>query len=153
LRLAVDRVRAARRAIDDSGTGVLLTGRSEGFITGRPDLAETIRRLVAYAEAAPDCSLCARCARAERHRRDRQRRCAETGQRARRRRLPDRGAACRSRRPSHQRRRRARPRRVDRFLIAAKEIAAQGTFTGIGRGISVPEMNSLFGTSGRHGAG
>ncbi|HKC56521.1 MAG TPA: isocitrate lyase/phosphoenolpyruvate mutase family protein, partial [Vicinamibacterales bacterium] len=39
------------------------------------------------------------------------------------------------------------------FLIAAKEIAAQGTFTGIGRGISVPEMNNLFGTSGRHGAG
>ena len=53
--LAVERVRAARRAIDDSGTGVLLTGRSEGFIVGRPDLAETIRRLVAYAEAGADC--------------------------------------------------------------------------------------------------
>ena len=35
--------------------GVLLTGRSEGFIVGRPDLAETIRRLVAYAEAGADC--------------------------------------------------------------------------------------------------
>ena len=46
---------AARRAIDDSGTGVLLTGRSEGFIVGRPDLAETIRRLTAYAEAGADC--------------------------------------------------------------------------------------------------
>jgi len=34
---------------------VLLTGRSEGFIVGRPDLAETIRRLVAYAEAGADC--------------------------------------------------------------------------------------------------
>lgn len=53
--LAVDRVRAARRAIDASGTGVLLTGRSEGFIVGRPDLAETIRRLTAYAEAGADC--------------------------------------------------------------------------------------------------
>ena len=53
--LAVARVRAARRAIDDSGTGVLLTGRSEGFIVGRPDLAETIRRLTAYAEAGADC--------------------------------------------------------------------------------------------------
>ena len=53
--LAVERVRAARRAIDDSGTGVLLTGRSEGFIAGRPDLAETIRRLTAYAEAGADC--------------------------------------------------------------------------------------------------
>ena len=54
-RLAVDRIRAARRAIDDSGAAVLLTGRSEGFISGRPDLAETIARLVAYAEAGADC--------------------------------------------------------------------------------------------------
>jgi 2-methylisocitrate lyase-like PEP mutase family enzyme len=53
--LAVERVRAARRAIDESGTAVLLTGRSEGFIVGRPDLAETVRRLVAYAEAGADC--------------------------------------------------------------------------------------------------
>jgi 2-methylisocitrate lyase-like PEP mutase family enzyme len=53
--LAVERIKAARRAIDDSGTGVLLTGRSEGFIAGRPDLAETIRRLTAYAEAGADC--------------------------------------------------------------------------------------------------
>lgn len=53
--LAVERIRAARRAIDDSGTGVLLTARSEGFIVGRPDLAETIRRLTAYAEAGADC--------------------------------------------------------------------------------------------------
>ena len=40
--LAVERIQAARRAIDDSGTGILLTGRSEGFIVGRPDLGETI---------------------------------------------------------------------------------------------------------------
>jgi len=53
--LAVERIRAARRAIDDSGTGILLTGRSEGFIVGRPDLAETLRRLTAYAEAGADC--------------------------------------------------------------------------------------------------
>jgi 2-methylisocitrate lyase-like PEP mutase family enzyme len=53
--LSVERIRAARRAIDDSGTGILLTGRSEGFIVGRPDLAETIRRLTAYAEAGADC--------------------------------------------------------------------------------------------------
>lgn len=49
--LAVERIRAARQAIDDSRTGIVLTGRSEGFIVGRPDLAETIRRLRAYAEA------------------------------------------------------------------------------------------------------
>jgi 2-methylisocitrate lyase-like PEP mutase family enzyme len=55
LDLAVERVRAARHAIDQSGTDVVLTGRSEGFIVGRADLAETIRRLTAYAEAGADC--------------------------------------------------------------------------------------------------
>jgi 2-methylisocitrate lyase-like PEP mutase family enzyme len=53
--LAVERISAARRAIDESGTGILLTGRSEGFIAGRPDLSETIKRLQAYAEAGADC--------------------------------------------------------------------------------------------------
>lgn len=53
--LAVERVRAARQAIDDSGTGVVLTGRSEGFVCGRPDINETIRRLSAYDEAGADC--------------------------------------------------------------------------------------------------
>ena len=53
--LAVERIRAARRAIDERGTGVLLTGRSEGFIVGRPDIGETIRRLTAYAEAGAEC--------------------------------------------------------------------------------------------------
>lgn len=53
--LAVERIQAAREAIDRSGTATLLTGRSEGFRFGRPDLAETIRRLVAYAEAGADC--------------------------------------------------------------------------------------------------
>jgi 2-methylisocitrate lyase-like PEP mutase family enzyme len=53
--LSVERVSAARRAIDDSKTGILLTGRSEGFIVGRPDLRQTIRRLTAYAEAGADC--------------------------------------------------------------------------------------------------
>src|SRR6185295_1834806 len=43
--LAVDRIKAARHAIDASRTGVLLTARTEGFIAGRPDLEETIRRL------------------------------------------------------------------------------------------------------------
>ncbi len=53
--LAVERVRAARAAIDDSGTRVVLTARSEGFVVGRPDIDETIRRLRAYAEAGADC--------------------------------------------------------------------------------------------------
>lgn len=53
--LAVERMKAARMAIDETGTGVVLTGRSEGFVVGRPDLDETIRRLRAYAAAGADC--------------------------------------------------------------------------------------------------
>ncbi|HLY22690.1 MAG TPA: isocitrate lyase/phosphoenolpyruvate mutase family protein [bacterium] len=53
--LAVARIRAARAAIDRAGGDVLLVGRSEGFIVGRPDLDETIRRLRAYASAGADC--------------------------------------------------------------------------------------------------
>jgi 2-methylisocitrate lyase-like PEP mutase family enzyme len=55
LPLAVERIRAARAAIDASGTGVLLTGRAECFLVGHPDpLKESIRRLEAYAEAGAD---------------------------------------------------------------------------------------------------
>jgi 2-methylisocitrate lyase-like PEP mutase family enzyme len=51
---AVARVRAARAAIDKAD-GPIFTARSEGFIVGRPDLAETIRRLTAFADAGADC--------------------------------------------------------------------------------------------------
>jgi len=54
-KLAVDRIRAARRAIDASGTNVLLVARCEGFLVGQPDLAATIKRLQAFAEAGADC--------------------------------------------------------------------------------------------------
>ena len=53
--LAVERIMAARAAIDKTGSGVLLTGRSEGFFVGRPDIKETIKRLEAYAAAGADC--------------------------------------------------------------------------------------------------
>src|SRR5262245_2572796 len=53
--LAIERIRAARRAIDESGTGIVLTGRSEGFLVGRTELSATIARLTAYAEAGADC--------------------------------------------------------------------------------------------------
>jgi len=52
---AVARLRAARRAIDESGTGTLLVGRAENFFLGKPDLADTIARLKAYSEAGADC--------------------------------------------------------------------------------------------------
>jgi 2-methylisocitrate lyase-like PEP mutase family enzyme len=55
LPLAVERIRAARAAIDDSGAEVLLTARAECFLVGHADpLWESIRRLQAYAEAGAD---------------------------------------------------------------------------------------------------
>lgn len=53
--LAVARIAAARKAVDDSGSRVLLTARSEGFFAGKPDFDETVARLEAYAEAGADC--------------------------------------------------------------------------------------------------
>ncbi|HEY6027570.1 MAG TPA: isocitrate lyase/phosphoenolpyruvate mutase family protein [Pseudolabrys sp.] len=53
--LALKRVRTARDAIDRTGTGVVFCARTEGFIHGRPDLDETIRRLKAFADAGADC--------------------------------------------------------------------------------------------------
>jgi 2-methylisocitrate lyase-like PEP mutase family enzyme len=53
--LALARVKAARAAIDKAGGDVVFTARTEGFIRGRPDLDETIRRLQAFSEAGADC--------------------------------------------------------------------------------------------------
>jgi 2-methylisocitrate lyase-like PEP mutase family enzyme len=53
--VAVERMRAARKAIDQAGGDTLLVGRAEGFLVGRPDLDETIRRLKAYSDAGADC--------------------------------------------------------------------------------------------------
>ena len=52
---AVSRLRAARAAIDESRTGVMLVGRAENFISNRPDLDDTIAHLKAYSEAGADC--------------------------------------------------------------------------------------------------
>lgn len=52
---AVERIRAARAAIDEAGGDTLLVGRAENFFVGRPDLDDAIRRLQAYAEAGADC--------------------------------------------------------------------------------------------------
>jgi methylisocitrate lyase len=144
--LAVERVHAARQAIDRSGTGVLLTARSEGFIVGRPDLDETIRRLIAYAGAGAEC-LYAPGLRtraqivavvnavapkpvnvlvgsdfttvAE---------LAEAGVR----RISVGGALARA--------------AWGGFLQAAKEIAEHGTFTTLGRGVPFAEINQAFAT-------
>jgi methylisocitrate lyase len=144
--LAVERIQAARQAIDESGTGVLLTARSEGFIVGRPDLAETIRRLVAYAEAGADCLF----APGLRTRHDIVKVVAalspkpvnvlvgsdfatvgelrELGVR----RISVGGALARA--------------AWTGFLQAAQEIAEHGTFARMGRSITFDEMNQLFRT-------
>ena len=54
--LAVERIRAARAAIDTSKTGVVLTGRCEAWLVHDPDPLHTaLERLAAYAEAGADC--------------------------------------------------------------------------------------------------
>ncbi len=53
--LALARVKAARAAVDAAGGEVVLTARTEGFIRGRPDIAETVRRIEAFAAAGADC--------------------------------------------------------------------------------------------------
>ncbi|MET3890378.1 2-methylisocitrate lyase-like PEP mutase family enzyme [Bosea sp. OAE506] len=53
--LAVERIRAARKAIDETGSGVVLTARAECFLTAHPQAqAESVRRLEAYREAGAD---------------------------------------------------------------------------------------------------
>ncbi len=54
LPLAVERIRAARAAIDATGQDVLLVGRTENYVIGRTDVQETIERLTAYAAAGAD---------------------------------------------------------------------------------------------------
>ena len=142
--LAIERIRAARRAIDGSATQVLLTGRSEGFIAGRPDLKETIARLIAYAEAGADCLHAPGLQRLD----DiaavvkavapkpvnvlvwsgfaTVRQLEDLGVR----RISVGGALARS--------------AWTGFLRAAKDIAQRGTFTALGESITGPEMNRLF---------
>ena len=109
-------LRAARGAIDKAGGDVLLVGRAECFLLGRPDLDETIARLKAYANAGADCLYCARHQdpRADRGGGERSR--AEAGQCADvvGRQSADRRRPRRARRAPHQRRRRARARRLGR---------------------------------------
>lgn len=144
--LAVERIRASRRALDERTRDVMLVGRSEGFIAGRPDLRETIRRLTAFAEAGADCLY----APGLRSLADIEAvvkavaprpvnvlvgsgfttvaALAEIGVR----RISVGGALARS--------------AWTGFLTAAREIAGQGTFTELGRAVPGIEMNAAFWT-------
>src|SRR5258707_902437 len=53
--LAVERIKAARKAVDADNSKVMLTGRCEAYLVGKPDLAMVIERLNAYSEAGADC--------------------------------------------------------------------------------------------------
>ena len=53
--LAVARIKAARKAIDADKSNVMLTGRCEAYLVGKPDLGFVIERLNAYSEAGADC--------------------------------------------------------------------------------------------------
>jgi 2-methylisocitrate lyase-like PEP mutase family enzyme len=52
---AVERIRAARKAIDKAGGDTMLIGRAECFLVGKPDIEFAIARLKAYANAGADC--------------------------------------------------------------------------------------------------
>jgi 2-methylisocitrate lyase-like PEP mutase family enzyme len=54
--LAVQRIRAARAAIDASGSEVVLTARCEAWLVGVPEPGRiSLERLVAFADAGADC--------------------------------------------------------------------------------------------------
>lgn len=52
---SLERLQAAREAIDESGSQIVLTGRAEHFFVGVPDLDDCLLRLQAYAKAGADC--------------------------------------------------------------------------------------------------
>lgn len=55
IEVAVERMQAARRAIDETGGDTLLIGRAENFFAGKPDIDDAIARLKAYSAAGADC--------------------------------------------------------------------------------------------------
>jgi hypothetical protein len=141
---AVERMRAARAAIDGSGGDTLLVGRAENFIVGRPDLADTIARLKAVRRRRRRLPLRAGHPHARADRRRRRRGEAQARQPAARRR--DRLDPRRRRRDGRapdQRRRRPRARGVGGFLRAARGLA-QGRFDGLAGATPGPELNAFF---------
>ncbi|MFN7915501.1 MAG: isocitrate lyase/phosphoenolpyruvate mutase family protein [Vicinamibacterales bacterium] len=142
--LAVERIAAAREAIEASRTGTMLVARSEGFIAGRPDLDETIRRLRAFSDAGADCLYAPGIRSREQIAAVVQAvapkpvnvlvsapfitvaELADLGVR----RVSVGGALARA--------------AWGGFLTAAREIAEHGTFSALGRGVPSPEMNGLF---------
>jgi 2-methylisocitrate lyase-like PEP mutase family enzyme len=146
LSAAVDRIRAARRAIDERGGDTLLVARAECFLVGLPDLDATIGRLKAYAGAGADCLYAPGISKAAQIRAVVEavhpkpvnllvsapgeftlRQIADLGVR----RVSVGGALARA--------------AWGGFMRAAREIAEHGTFDGLKLGAAGKELNALFG--------
>ena len=113
---SVDRIRAARAAIDATGERVMLTARSETILRGHPDaLQEALRRLAAYAEAGADVLYAPGLKTPEFGRRGGARRGGVAGQRPRRRARIHPSPARGPRRPPNQHRRQPRPHGLGRL--------------------------------------
>jgi methylisocitrate lyase len=142
--LAVERIRAARQAIDADKSGVLLTGRCEAFLRGQKDLKLVIDRLTAYAEAGADCLYAPGISTLEEisavvkavHPKPVNLLVGAAG-------------------PSLQAAGELGVRRISvggalsraawgGFMAAAKEMAEQGTFTELGKGYPGGELNKMF---------
>ncbi len=142
---AIERIKAARSAIDADRSGVLLTGRCEGFLVGQSDLTMVIDRLTAYAEAGADCLYAPGIKTKEEisavvkavHPKPVNlligasglsvTEAAELGVR----RISVGGSLARA--------------AWGGFMHAAREIAEKGTFTALGQGYSGAELNKMFG--------
>ena len=146
LRMAVERMRAARRAIDQAGGDTLLVGRAECFLVGRPDLAETIARLKAYAGRRRRLPLRAGHPHARRDHGGGRGRRAEARQSSDR--LGERAHDARDRRARRAARERRRGARAQcawgGFMRAAKLIAEEGRFDGFAGAASGADLNALF---------
>ena len=112
---AIDRIRAARAAIDAHHSGVLLVGRCEGFLVGQTDLDVVIDRLQAYAEAGADCLYAPGIRSKEQISAVVNGRASEAGQSSARLARPFGRGSRRPRRSPHQRRRLAGARGVGRL--------------------------------------
>jgi 2-methylisocitrate lyase-like PEP mutase family enzyme len=143
--LAIARIKAARAAIDADNSGVLLTGRCEGFLVGQTDLAMVIDRLQAYSAAGADCLYAPGIKSKEQI-----------------------AAVVKAVHPKPVNHLQGWPglsvaeatelgvRRISvggslartawaGFMRAAREIAEQGTFDELGKGMPHPELNKMFG--------
>jgi 2-methylisocitrate lyase-like PEP mutase family enzyme len=142
---AIERIKAARSAIDADKSGVLLTGRCEGFLVGQADLNMVIDRLTAYAEAGADCLYAPGIKTREEisavvkavHPKPVNLLIGASGLSVAQaaglgiRRISVGGSLART--------------AWNGFMRAAREIAEQGTFTELGQGYSGAELNKMFG--------